>query len=83
MVANSAHRAGHYRRAVPAHYVFPCNSRLYRQIDSMDIQRLMVAYLRAVPTNQNDNRENQGKTRLKSFRHIPRRSVRKVGVGCK
>ena len=43
----------------------------------------LVAYLRAVPTNQDDNRENQGKTRLKSFRHTPRRSVRKVGAGCK
>ncbi len=53
------------------------------RIDSMDIQGALVAYLRAVPTNQNNNRENQGKTRLKSFRHIPRQSVRKVGAGCK
>lgn len=64
--------------AAPAHdYI------LYRQIDSMDIQGALVANLRAVPTNQDDNRENQGKTRLKSFRHTPRRSVRKVGAGCK
>jgi hypothetical protein len=67
MVANFAYRVGRYRRAYPACAALAYDYILSVQTDSLDIQGLVVAYIRAIPTNQNDSRENQGKTAVNKF----------------